>query len=368
MVDDLGIARWRFRTLLLDGASAPDTPAAVRSLLAVQAENLDQTGWALAARTRGLTPAGLAGLIGSGELVRTHVLRPTWHLTHRDDARWLLELTGPRVRQQVGRQLERDLGLSPARVARLGDVVEDAVTRDPDRTREQLAEALRAAGHELSGMQLMVLLVVLELDLRIGSGRPVPDGGTGVHTYSPLAQRLPTSPMADRDEALAELARRYVVGHGPATERDLAYWATLPLGDVRAGLAGAAEHLESFEHDGRTFWHAAGDGPPRRSRTPRVHLIHLLDEWYRGYQDSRRVVDVAGQHPVGREPSIGLLVVDSQIAGTARRSARGAAVAVDVAPHRPLSTAERRALDAEAEAMGRYLGREVRLTVTGPAR
>ncbi len=257
-VDDLAIARWRFRTLLLDGASAPDASSAVRSLLAVQAENPEQTAWALAARTTGLTRTGLADLVAAGELVRLHVLRPTWHLVHRDDVRWLLELTGPRVRHQVGRQLERDLGLPPERVAALGDLVEQVLTDAPDRTRDEVADALRAAGEELTGTQLMVLLAHLELGLRVGSGRPRPDGGVGRHTYAPLAGRLPASDPLDRVEALGELARRYAVGHGPVTERDLAYWATLPLGDVRAGLAAVADDLGSFEHDGRTWWHAPG--------------------------------------------------------------------------------------------------------------
>ncbi|QKE83522.1 winged helix DNA-binding domain-containing protein [Arthrobacter sp. NEB 688] len=366
VLDDLALARWRFRTLLLDGASAPDAPSAVRSLLAVQAENLEQTAWALASRTSGLTRTGLAGLLASGELVRLHVLRPTWHLVHRDDVRWLLELTGPRVRHQVGRQLERDLGLPSARVAALGDRVEEVLTVAPDRTRDELADALREAGEEVTGMQLMVLLTHLELGLRVGSGRPRPDGGTGRHTYAPLGQRLPASPSMDRAEALGELARRYAVGHGPVTERDLAYWATLPLGDVRAGLAAAAGGLGSFEHDGRTWWHAPGEEPPARSRTPRVHLVHLLDEWYRGYQDSRRVVDVAGLHPVGREPSIGLLVVDAQVAGVARRTVRGGTLAVEVTPYRPLGAAERRALGREAEALAGWLGRELALTVVDP--
>ncbi|MGG5257705.1 winged helix DNA-binding domain-containing protein [Phycicoccus avicenniae] len=365
-VDDRAIARWRFRTLLLDGASAPDAPAAVRSLLAVQAENLDQTGWALASRSAvGLALAELVGLLADGMLVRTHVLRPTWHLVHREDLRWLLELTGPRVRAQVARQLERDLGLDAAAVAACTDVVLGTLAERPDRTREELGEALVAAGHVLDGMRLMVVLAHAEMGLLLGSGAPRPDGGTGTQTYR-LLEDLPPDPHADRDEALGALVRRYVLGHGPATERDLAYWATLTLTDVRRGFSTAAADLESFEHDGRTFWHAPGESPPPRSRTPRVHLIHLLDEWYRGYQDSRRVVDAAGLHPVGREPSIGLLVVDGQIAGAVRRTVRPSVVTFEVTHYRPLTAAERRALDAEARAYGAHLDREARVTLAGP--
>src|SRR5207244_4539570 len=87
-------------------------------------------------------------------------------------------------------------------------------------------------------------------------------------------------------EALAELALRYFTGHGPATERDLAYWATLTLTDVRAGLAQVRDRLGSFQHDGRTLLHARGEAP-RGPQKPAGHLLQILGETYRGYQDPR---------------------------------------------------------------------------------
>ena len=111
----------------------------------------------------------------------------------------------------------------------------------------------------------MILLADLELQALVCSGRPAADG---THTYARFADRVPSPRRLDHDEALAELALRYFTGHGPATERDLAYWATLPLGDVRAGLAQVSDRLESFEHDGRTFWHAPADRPGARGARP----------------------------------------------------------------------------------------------------
>lgn len=107
----------------------------------------------------------------------------------------------------------------------------------------------------------------------------------------------------DRDEALAELALRYFTGHGPATERDLAYWATLTVTDVRRGVDLVRDRLAPFEHDGRTFWHAADDPPTAREPLADGHLLQILDEIYRGYQDSRMVLDSAGVVPRGRQPA-----------------------------------------------------------------
>ena len=129
----------------------------------------------------------------------------------------------------------------------------------------------------------MILLAHLELETLICSGRPA---AGGEHTYALLAERAPNTRRLDRAEALAELALRYFIGHGPATEKDLAYWATLTITDVHAGLAAVRDQLVHFEHDGRTYWHAPGD-PPTGDQEPAGHLLQVLDEMYRGYQDSR---------------------------------------------------------------------------------
>ena len=359
-IDDRAIARWRFRSQLFADRHAASAEDAVPRLLAVQAENLGQTAWALACRTtRRTTPVG--DLIAEATLVRTHVLRTTWHLVHRDDAAWLVELTGPRLRRQVDNQLARDHDLSGTDVDRLGEVIAATLAAEPDRTREELATVVAAAGHTLSSMTLMVLLVRLATDGLICSGRPRVTDGRTTQTYALLAEQVPASPFSEREEALGALAVRYFTGHGPATERDLSYWATLPLGDVRKGLA-AAEGLESFDHDGRTFWHAAGEEPPAPARKPVGHLLHLLDEWYRGYQHTRMVVDADGLHPRGREPGLGLAVLDGQIAGLARRTVTERGLHFDVNPYRPLSRAEQTALAAEADAYGAFLALPATIT------
>ena len=132
----------------------------------------------------------------------------------------------------------------------------------PTRPGNSLPTASAAHGVEPSGQLLMLLLALLELDRLICSGRR----SSGVHTYAAFADRVPSPRRLDRDEALAELALRYFTGHGPATERDLAYWATLTLGDVRRGLTQVQDRLASFDHDGRTFWHAPDESPPTKRR------------------------------------------------------------------------------------------------------
>lgn len=352
MTTDREIARWRLRSQHLTGPHAAGAEDVVRGLLAVQAENASQAAWAVAGRTVRPDAADLAGLLDRGEVIRTHVLRPTWHFAAADDLGWLLDLTAPRVRPTIVRQL----GGVP--VERAVTVVVDALGAEPDQTRDQLAAHLHDAGLDLSGHQLMVLLGLTELDQLVCSGRPA----DGTHTYATFASRVPSPRRMEREEALAELALRYFTGHGPATERDLAYWATLSLGDVRTGLAAVRDRLASFEHDGRTFWHAPADPPTPGERAG--HLLQILDEIYRGYQDTRMVIDSEGVVPTGRETAIGMALVDGQMVARMKRTL-ARRVVFELTPYdERLWRAGRADVEAAASRYAAFLGLDYELRVT----
>jgi hypothetical protein len=357
---DREIARWRLRSQHLVAPHAASAAGVVRSLLAVQAENPSQAAWAVASRTRLPVAAELESLLDQGSVVRTHVLRPTWHFVAAEDIGWLLELTAPRIRPLIARQLDEAHGLAGGALDRASSVVLQALSELPDQTREQLADRLRDQGVEPRGQLLMLLLALLELDRLICSGRRL----EGAHTYAVFADRVPSSPRLDRDEALAELALRYFTGHGPATERDLAYWATLTLGDVRRGLNQVRDQLSSFDHDGRTFWHALDGTPPATSGAPTGHLLQILDEVYRGYQDSRMVLDSEGIVPSGRETAIGMALVDAQMVARMKRSI-GRRVAFEITPYDgPLTHSQRSSVEQAAARYAEFLDLACELRVS----
>ena len=355
-MQDHDIARWRLRSQHLVAPHAVSAREVVGSLLAVQAENASQAGWAVAARTQRPDQGDLAALLDDGAVLRTHVLRPTWHFVRAEDIGWLLDLTGPRVRRVTGQQLRDAHGLDGHAMEHAVAAVIQALTSRGQLTRAQLADELRERGIPASGQMLMILLAHAELDGLICSGRVI----DGEHTYALMGHRVPAPRRLERTEALAELAVRYFTGHGPATERDLAYWATLTLTDVRTGLEQVRDRLDSFQHDGRTFWHAPAD-PPRGRQEPAGHLLQILDETYRGYQDSRWVLDAAGDVPRARETAVGMALVDAQLRAAMRRIIGNHHVEFDLRPYRALAPLEVEALDQAARRYGEYLRLEVRL-------
>jgi hypothetical protein len=355
-VQDLDIARWRLRTQHLGRPFGGPARDVVGSLLAVQAENPGQAAWAVASRTPSPDQADLAALLDDGAVLRTHVLRPTWHFVRAEDLGWLLDVTGPRVRRVTAQQLRDAHGLDERAAGQAVAAVAGILASRGHLTRGQLADELRGRGVEGSGTLLMLLLAHAELQGLICSGRV----SGGEHTYALLDERVPAPRRLGRAEALAELALRYFTGHGPATERDLAYWASLTLTDVRAGLQQVRDRLGSFQHDGRTFWHAPGE-PPAGPLEPGGHLLQILDETYRGYQDSRWVLDTAGDVPRGRETAIGMALADAQLVAGMRRTIAGDGVQFSLRPYRDLAPAEIEALDQAARRYGAFLGLRAQL-------
>jgi hypothetical protein len=356
IVQDLDIARWRLRSQHLVSPHAVSAREAVGSLLAVQAENPSQAAWAVASRTSNPDPAELATLLDDGAVLRTHVLRPTWHFVPAEDVGWLLDLTGPRLRRVTGQQLRNTHGLDEPSTAHAVTAVGEALASRGQLTRAQLADELRDRGIRGSGQMLMILLAYAELGGLICSGTVV----GGEHTYALMSERVPAPRRLARTEALAELALRYFTGHGPATERDLAYWATLTLTDVRAGLQQVRDRLGSFQHDGRIFWHAPGDAPGGPQQ-PAAHLLQILDETYRGYQDSRWVLDAAGDVPRARETAAGMALADAQIIAAMRRTIAHDHVRFDLRPYRALTPLEAGTLDQAARRYGEYLRLKARI-------
>ncbi len=348
------IARWRLRNQHLTAPGLADPVEVVRHLLAVQAENHGPASWAVATRTAVPDAALFARLYDDGKLLRTHVLRSTWHFVLPDDIGWLLDLSRPRLTRGWERQLEQD-GIDRGVWEQAASLIVETLT-GRSLTRDELGDHLAGKGLVMSGHALMLVCGLNELHGLICSG-PVRDGQ---HTYARFDERVPHTRRLDSEHARAELVARYVAGHGPVTERDVTYWATMTLGDVRAGIAANADRLDSFQLDGSTFWHVPGDAPTGPTE-PRAHLLQILDEYYRGYQDSRGLLAVDGLQVAGRESSTGMVVVDSQLVGHMKRTIGRDHVTFDVQLLRPLDDDELAAVSEAAERYGRFLDRRVRL-------
>jgi Winged helix DNA-binding domain len=288
---------------------------AVRHLGAVQAQEFRFATWSLALRAGEHERAGVHTAFDAGQILRTHALRPTWHFLHPDDIRWIQRLTAPRV-LAAARYQEHRSGVDDVVAGRALETIHDTIATHGPQTRPEISAALDAAGHETGGGRIGLLLMRAELTNLITSG-PLRDR---THTYELLDRRAPAGRQLDGDEALAELTRRYFTSHGPATEKDLAWWASLTRAQVRRGIAHAEQQLEAVVVDGVRYWQGAGT---REKPAPDHHGVLLLpvyDEYAVAYPDSRHLVFDDPGARWSRTPQSQPLLLDGRAVGWWRHS------------------------------------------------
>jgi hypothetical protein len=349
----LEIAARRLVNQRLAGEPVATAAEVVRRLGAVQAQEYPLARWSLGQRARDLDESAIDGALADGDILRTHVLRDTWHFVAAEDLRWIVELTRPRIRMR-NEGMHRRLGLDARLLERTDALIVEALTERGRLTRAQLAALLVEHGIEAAGPRLAYVLMHAELNLLICSG-----GLEGKqHTYALVDVRAPRARSLSRDGGLVELARRFFTSHGPATVKDLAWWATLRVADVRRAIELLADELEVLDVDGRTFW------SPRAATAaaggPRAHLLQTYDEYVVAYAESRDVLDVKGL--AGRERFSPMFILDGQFAGSWRRTAASRVLAVEVRLARPLKKAEHAALEEAVAGYARFVGMPVNLS------
>ena len=351
------IAAQRLRNEHLIGAPLGSLVEAVSWFGAVQAQDYGGSKWGLAQRMASSpTNAVLDRDFDDAVILRTHVLRPTWHFVTPADMRWLLALTGPRVQaKNAGRY--RQLELDPATLRHGAGVIIDALEGGNSLTRAELADLLERSRILPDGQRMPYLLMYAELEALICSG---PRKGKQ-HTYALLDERVPAARPIDLEAALAELTQRYFTSHGPATAHDFSWWSGLTVRDAREGVALNGDGLRTEEIGGRPYHFSPTTGSrPTRLRIPTAHLLPNYDEYLVAYQDYTPVFDADRLgHPDRAAPASQghIVVLNGQAIGGWHRTLRTDRVEIDVDLLIDVSDIEWKAVQRAATGYARFMGR-----------
>ena len=325
---------------------------------AVQSQEFVVARWSLAQRTAGTTGAGVDEAFAAGRILRTHVLRPTWHFVPPADVRWMLALTAPRVRGRLA-VYDRRLGLDDRTYARTNTILAGALEGGHHLTRKELGEALARGGIRASGQRLGHITARAELDAVVVSGAP----RGKQQTYAAFDERAPKGVSLDGEAALAELSRRFVTAHGPAMVQDFAWWSGLKMGEARRGLDLVGDGLERLDVDGRAYWWVPVDRPARPRRGV-IDLVQGYDETVVAYRESKdvlyRLLDPA-QVPRERATYLHAILLDGELLGHWKPVSKRDATLVETWCYRPLKPTHRRALEAAVRRYGEFLGRPTTL-------
>jgi hypothetical protein len=332
----------RLTSQLLTGPPAASAEAVAERLLAIQAQDPRGARLAVRARTAGLTAAAIDhGLSHERSLLITWLGRGTLHLVRVEDYPWLHALTTPPMRTGNARRLAQE-GVSPSAAERGVAVIERSLGEEGPLSRAQLRERIAAAGVRTEGQALVHLLVLASLRGVIVRGPMIETEHAFVLVRDWIGEPAPV----ERDRALTELARRYLVGHGPADDRDLAKWAGVPLGGARAGLGAIASELVQ-RPDGLVDLRAR----PPAAELPPPRLLGAFDPLLLGWRSREAVL----QGHQGIVTTNGLFRPFALVGGhaVATRSLRDGSVTIT--PFGRLAAADAEALEADAIDVKRFL-------------
>jgi hypothetical protein len=326
----------------------------VGHMLAMQAQDYGQALWAIGVRSKAATVSSLEKAVAAGRIIRTWPMRGTIHWVLPEDARWLIRLCGSRKLAAHALRLKQ-LRLTERDIERAGELLEPALSGGKVLTRAQIMRVFEDGALGTDGQRGYTLLWSLAHQELICFG-PM-DGRQ--QTFVLLDEWAPAASSRDLsgDEALAELAVRYVTARGPVTDRDLSKWAGITLTDARKGIAAAGKSLDRTTVDGIERYFAPPE-PQHGTAAPDL-LLPGFDEYLIGYAD--RTAMLAAEHaktvvPGGNGVFKPMIVMDGQITGTWRSTVKAKTVSITRSPFVPGGADRASALRAQAERYAHFLG------------
>ena len=330
----------------------------VEWLGAVQAQDYLGALWAVGLRTRNVNEENVKRAIAEKKIVRTWPMRRTLHFVAAADVRWMLDLLTPRLIAGSA-WLYKQLELDDRIFARSKELFASALQGGKQLPRDKMYGLLEAARISTTGGRGLHLLTRLAQEGFICFGTR--EGKQ--QTFALLDEWVPKAKKKARDEALAELARRYFTSHGPATLQDFVWWSGLRTADARAGLEMAKPHLAQEVSDGQTYWFASSM-PATKDASPTAHLLPAFDEYTVAYKDRSAVLNplYAKQVNTGNGIFSPTIVVDGQIVGTWKRTLKKSEVVITPSPFARLNKAETRAFATAASRYGEFLNQSVVLS------
>ena len=349
----LDIVRYRLYNQFLSQTDITEPAEVVKRLGAVQSQDFAGGKWALGLRMKGATDAGLDQEFNQGKILRTHILRPTWHFVAPQDIRWMLSLSAPRV-HMVNGFMYRQQGLDKEIIHKSYKVLENVLQGNKQLTRTELGSAFEKAGiKNAAGIRLSYFMMSAELDGIICSG-----ARKGKQfTYALLEERVPAVKALGREEALAELTRRYFATRGPATLHDFTWWSGLTMTEAKEGIESVKSQFVSEEIDDRTYWFDSSISPVKE-KSPTAHLLPNYDEYFIGFKDRSAIGAAVRQAGIIGDDSAFLahvIVLDGQLVGGWKRTLKKNAVQVEMTLVIDLTKAQERAVEEAASRYGEFL-------------
>lgn len=324
---------------------------------AMQAQDYEMVKWAIGIRLLNTTGQTIETAISNGEVIRTHLLRPTWHLVSADDISWMLGLTAPKIKNSL-RSRHRELELSEAVFSKSNGIIEKALQGGEHLTRQALIVEFEKAGIDTTDNRVSHLLLRAELDGIVCSGA----SRGGKQTYALLEERVPKTKPLTKVEALAKLARKYFASHYPATIQDFIWWSGLSVGNAKQALETIKSDFTSEIISSQLYWFPHFSSIRRRIQES-VYLLPAYDEFLISYKDRSASLPFRSKNKTVSNNGIfrPVIVVNGQVAGIWKRAIKKDKVLVETEMFDQPGKTTKSLIEKAAIQYGQFLSKEIEI-------
>ena len=345
------ISKIRLRNQQIEFSISKTPKELVGWMGAMQAQDFLMLKWAVGLRVVNSTEASFEDSYNQGDIIRTHLLRPTWHLVAQEDVYWILHLTAPHILSAFNSNNKR-LELTPDIFFKSNNLLEKIFSKGECLTREEIIPELNANSIRTDENRLSHLLMAAELDEIICSG-PLKNGKL---TYSLFSDRITTRTIYNRQEAIAELARRYFGSHSPASLKDFIWWSGLSITAARKGLESIKHNLNSEEINGETYWFTDNSWTEQEVS---VQLLPAFDEFLIAYRDRTATITQSDNKKAISENGLfrPILVIDGQVTGLWKRTVKNHKVLIEIDLFQVVDDKTKSLIEVKAQQYADFLGK-----------
>lgn len=326
---------------------------------AMQSQDFAMAKWAVGLRLLNPTNAKIEKALNEGEIIWTHVMRPTWHFVTSDDIYWLLDLTANKIKSSM-KSRDKELELSEAIYTKSNHIIGKILTGGIHLSREELANAFNNVHIKTDNNRLSHLMLRAELEGIVCSGHV----NGNKQTYALLCDRVPHKKILSRDDSLAELARRYFTSHGPATLHDFVWWSGLSVTEARQGFESVKSGFISETIDAVQYWFK-DTLPGIRKDKDTIYLLPAFDEFLISYRDRSASLSLIHHKKAVSDNGIfrPVIVVNGQVTGLWKRTIKKDEVMISTSSFLPGNKAATSLYEKASMAFGSFLGKKTRIDV-----
>jgi len=356
----LHIAAERLHNQQINTAQFTSVKDLVSYMCAIQSQDYAMSKWAIGLRLPGSTDNQIEKALDKGDILRTHVLRPTWHIIPAQDIYWMISLSAGKIKALM-KTMDRQLEITEKIFKKTNNIIAKCVEDGLHVNRDNIAACLEKAKISTTENRLSHFLLRAELEQIICSGKM--EGNQ--RTYASLHSRVPKKKILTREESLALLATRYFKSRGPATVEDFGWWSGLPITAAREGLEMVKRELHNVGIDGSIYWFANDWKQPAKIKEA-VYLLPAYDEFIISYKDRTAALPTEHHKKVLSNNGIfyPTIIVNGQVAGLWKRHLQKEEVSIEATFFQPQSEAIGRKMEKQAKVFSQFAGRNVKLMGT----